>query len=56
MPVRADQVGRAAAGRYCVLAHDAVRLLHQHGITAQRAADGILEWKLADLPLETTAR
>jgi len=42
-------------GRYCVLAHDAVRLLDQHGITAQRAADGILEWKLAGLPLETAA-
>jgi rhodanese-related sulfurtransferase/biotin operon repressor len=42
-------------GRYCVLAHDAVRLLDRHSITAQRAADGILEWKLAGLPLETTA-
>gem|GEM_PF-6937241 len=30
-------------------------LLHQHGITAQRAADGILEWKLASLPMETAA-
>ena len=42
-------------GRYCVLAHDAVRLLSSHGITARRAADGILEWKLAGLPVETGA-
>jgi rhodanese-related sulfurtransferase/predicted transcriptional regulator len=42
-------------GRYCVLAHDAVRLLSSHGITAQRAADGILEWKLAGLPIDIGA-
>jgi len=42
-------------GRYCVLAHDAVRLLSSHGITARRAADGILEWKLAGLPINTGA-
>lgn len=40
-------------GRYCVLAHDAVRLLTAHGLTAQRAADGVLEWRVAGLPLET---
>lgn len=40
-------------GRYCVLAHDAVRLLSGHGVTARRAADGILEWKLAGLPIDT---
>jgi rhodanese-related sulfurtransferase len=42
-------------GRYCVLAHDAVRLLSSHGVTARRAADGILEWKLAGLPIDTDA-
>ena len=42
-------------GRYCVLAHDAVRLLRGHGMTAQRAAAGILEWKLAGLPVESGA-
>lgn len=42
-------------GRYCVLAHDAVRLLNRHGMTARRAADGILEWKLAGLPIDTGA-
>jgi len=42
-------------GRYCVLAHDAVRLLSSHGVTARRAADGILEWKVAGVPIDTGA-
>lgn len=36
-------------GRYCVLAHDAVRLLAARGRTARRAAEGALEWRLAGL-------
>ena len=40
-------------GAYCVLAHDAVRLLAAHGRTANRLADGMLEWRLADLPIAT---
>jgi len=42
-------------GRYCVLAHEAVRLLVSHGRTALRAGDGILEWRLAGLPIEIGA-
>jgi rhodanese-related sulfurtransferase len=42
-------------GRYCVLAHDAVRLLTAHGRRARRAADGLLEWRLAGLPLRADA-
>jgi rhodanese-related sulfurtransferase/biotin operon repressor len=42
-------------GQYCVLAHDAVRLLTAHGIEARRAADGILEWRLAGVPVDTGA-
>jgi hypothetical protein len=38
-----------------VLAHDAVRLLTAHGRTARRAADGILEWRLAGHPVEPDA-
>lgn len=38
-------------GQYCVLAHDAVRLLAAHGLPARRAAEGILEWKLAGVPV-----
>lgn len=42
-------------GQYCVLAHDAVRLLNAHGLHARRATDGVLEWRLAGLPVETGA-
>lgn len=41
-------------GQYCVLAHDAVRLLTAGGLQARRAAEGVLEWRLAGLPVETT--
>ena len=40
-------------GAYCVLAHDAVRLLTNHGRRASRLAEGMLEWRLADLPVAT---
>lgn len=42
-------------GQYCVLAHDAVRLLNARGLHARRATDGVLEWRLAGLPVETGA-
>ena len=38
-------------GAYCVLAHDAVRLLHARGRRAVRLVEGMLEWKLARLPV-----
>lgn len=38
-------------GEYCVLAYDAVRLLTGHGQRAVRLNDGMLEWRLADLPV-----
>jgi rhodanese-related sulfurtransferase/DNA-binding transcriptional ArsR family regulator len=40
-------------GRYCAMAHDAVRLLTAHGLTARRATDGVLEWRLAGVAVET---
>jgi len=40
-------------GPYCVLSYEAVRLLRAHGRTARRLADGILEWRAADLPVES---
>lgn len=40
-------------GAYCVMAHDAVQLLTEHGRDARRLADGMLEWRLADLPVAT---
>jgi rhodanese-related sulfurtransferase/biotin operon repressor len=39
-------------GQYCVLAHDAVRVLASHGLSARRAVDGMLEWRLAGHPVE----
>jgi len=45
------QVVAYCRGAYCVLAHDAVRVLHLHGRPAQRLADGMLEWRLAGLPV-----
>jgi rhodanese-related sulfurtransferase/DNA-binding transcriptional ArsR family regulator len=38
-------------GAYCVLAHEAVRLLTARGRRAARLADGMLEWRLADQPV-----
>jgi rhodanese-related sulfurtransferase/DNA-binding transcriptional ArsR family regulator len=38
-------------GRFCVFAHDAVRLLAAHGRAARRLDDGMLEWRLAGLPV-----
>jgi rhodanese-related sulfurtransferase len=38
-------------GRFCVFAHDAVRLLTSHGLPARRLQDGMLEWRLAGLPV-----
>jgi rhodanese-related sulfurtransferase/DNA-binding transcriptional ArsR family regulator len=45
------QIVAYCRGAYCVLAHDAVRLLAARGRTAQRLTDGMLEWRLADLPV-----
>ena len=42
-------------GAYCVLAHDAVRMLHQRGRTARKLVDGMLEWQLAGLPVDSGA-
>ncbi|GAA1382446.1 ArsR/SmtB family transcription factor [Catellatospora chokoriensis] len=38
-------------GPYCVFAHDAVRLLVQHGRRAARLEDGVIEWRLAGQPV-----
>lgn len=51
----AREVVAYCRGRYCVLAVDAVRILQSHGIPARRAADGIVEWRLAGTPLHGAA-
>jgi rhodanese-related sulfurtransferase/DNA-binding transcriptional ArsR family regulator len=45
------QIVAYCRGAYCVLAHDAVALLRRRGRRAQRLADGMLEWRLAGLPV-----
>jgi rhodanese-related sulfurtransferase/DNA-binding transcriptional ArsR family regulator len=50
---RDRQVVAYCRGAYCVMAHDAVRLLRDAGRDAARLRDGMLEWRLADLPVET---
>jgi rhodanese-related sulfurtransferase/DNA-binding transcriptional ArsR family regulator len=45
------QIVAYCRGAYCVFAHDAVRLLRAHGRDATRLADGMVEWRLADLPV-----
>jgi rhodanese-related sulfurtransferase len=42
-------------GAFCVLAHDAVRLLTTRGRSAARLTEGMLEWRLADLPVTSGA-
>jgi rhodanese-related sulfurtransferase len=40
-------------GAYCVMGHDAVRLLEASGIEARRLQDGMLEWRTSGLPVTT---
>ena len=42
-------------GANCVLSHDAARLPAARGHRVRRLADGMLEWRLADLPVEAAA-
>lgn len=42
-------------GAYCVLAHDTVRQLRAQGRSARKLVDGMLEWRLAGLPVVTGA-
>lgn len=52
---RDQQIIAYCRGRYCVLAHHAVRMLAAHGLDARRAVDGMLEWRLAGHPVEPGA-
>ncbi len=42
-------------GSFCVMAHDAVRLLGAEGIEARRLEDGMLEWRTHGHPVEVNA-
>ena len=54
LPVEATLVAYCR-GAFCVFAHDAVRLLILEGRRAIRLADGMLEWRLAGLPVDNAA-
>ncbi|GII04851.1 ArsR/SmtB family transcription factor [Planobispora takensis] len=45
------QIVAYCRGAYCVMAHEAVRELTARGRRAARLAEGMLEWRLADLPV-----
>jgi rhodanese-related sulfurtransferase len=47
------QVVAYCRGAYCVLAYDAVRLLTRHGRSAKRLPEGMLEWRLAGMPIQS---
>jgi rhodanese-related sulfurtransferase/DNA-binding transcriptional ArsR family regulator len=47
------QIVAYCRGAYCVMAHDAVRLLRAKGRAATRLEDGMLEWRLSDQPIAT---
>ena len=60
----ADDVARDWSGRdvitycrgaYCVMAHDAVRLLRGQGVDVRRLQQGLLEWRLTGRPVEVGA-
>jgi rhodanese-related sulfurtransferase/DNA-binding HxlR family transcriptional regulator len=53
---RSREIVAYCRGKYCVLAHDAVRLLSAEGFHARRATDGVLEWRLAGVPLVSGAQ
>ncbi|MGN6331452.1 MAG: ArsR/SmtB family transcription factor [Motilibacteraceae bacterium] len=54
LPADADIVAYCR-GAYCVFAHQAVRLLRGAGRPARKLTDGLLEWRLAGLPVTSGA-
>lgn len=46
------QVITYCRGSFCVMAHDAVRLLAADGVRARRLEDGMLEWRTHGHPVE----
>ncbi|GHJ59806.1 ArsR family transcriptional regulator [Nocardioides sp. OK12] len=49
------QVIAYCRGAFCVLAHDAVRILAAAGVDARRLEDGMLEWRTHGHPVEVGA-
>ena len=51
----APQVVAYCRGSFCVMAHDAVRLLGAEGVAARRLEDGMLEWRTDGYPVAVGA-
>lgn len=54
LPVDA-QIVVYCRGEYCAMAYDAVQMLTDQGRRAIRLSDGMLEWRLGELPVDTGA-
>lgn len=52
---QAPSVVAYCRGSFCVMAHDAVRILGGAGVEARRLEDGMLEWRTAGLPVVADA-
>ena len=52
VPPTGREVVAYCRGRYCVYAHDAVRILRRRGVDARRLEVGYPEWRRAGLPVE----
>jgi len=55
LPADADVVAYCR-GAYCVMSHDAVRLLRERGRRAEALAEGMLEWRAAGEPVGVGAQ
>ncbi len=51
-----EEIVAYCRGPHCVLAFEAVERLRKKGLKARRLEDGLPEWKLAGLPVETSER
>jgi rhodanese-related sulfurtransferase/DNA-binding transcriptional ArsR family regulator len=52
---REGEIVAYCRGPYCVLAPQAIEILRQAGYRARRLAEGLPEWRLANLPVELGA-
>lgn len=52
---QAPSVVAYCRGSFCVMAHDAVRILGGAGVEARRLEDGMLEWRTSGLPVAAGA-
>jgi rhodanese-related sulfurtransferase len=53
---RGKEIAAYCRGPYCVLSHDAVEFLRRRGFKAIRLDDGVLEWRAAGMPIESSKR